>query len=660
MNGDWRRAAPGTPVLSAPTDSLEGKVSSTRAEFFISVVTELGGFAQGSWKMWISRIRVTGGFLGGLDVSLSQGLNVVVGPRGVGKTTFLELLRHAVGAQHAEQSPTSVRNRQSFLDAVLGSGEVIVDVESSDGGRHLVVDAKGGGQRQDLSRPILVLGQNELEEIASDASSRLNLLDLRTGAATVLPDRGDIETLTGEIFDLRVDVDERQEESTKRERLLADRELLLSQETALLGGSTVQLSEQRDRLRQAEESVIQSGQDLERIESIRGEVAELLASYKRQLDRLLVTTDRAASLSQVPAVRDTLSQASDRSADVTTALLSAQNILGIAEAETREHNIGAREAAAPIRDELEQAEAGLGQITAQLRNVDTALRALDENDAIVHEIAARHTTLLAQRSQLLDSAEQAEEVLYKTRAEVARSTTAQIANNVVVVVDHLADATDFRKFLQDSLRGSNTRASLIDGVADRVLPRQLLEMIEGGDAKGLAAVADIADDRAQKLIENMNDRHILQGLSRARLADNVDFRLRDGSVDKSVDVLSTGQKCAVTLPIVLSEQERTLILDQPEDHLDNAFLVTNIVSGLNARRRDGAQTIVATHNANIPVLGSAENVIVLKSDGKLGSVDVQGAFDSDVVVDKITRLMEGGRDAFARRSAFYAAHGGLE
>lgn len=229
-----------------------------------------------------------------------------------------------------------------------------------------------------------------------------------------------------------------------------------------------------------------------------------------------------------------------------------------------------------------------------------------------------------------------------------------------MVVDHLADATDFRKFLQDSLRGTNTRSALIDAVADRVLPRQLLEMIEGGDAKGLAAVTDIADDRAQKLIENLNHRGLLQALGLIRLTDSVDFRLRDGSVEKSVDALSTGQKCAVTLPIVLSEQERTLILDQPEDHLDNAFLVMNIVSGLNARRQAGAQTIVATHNANIPVLGSADNVVVLSSDGKVGRVDVQGAYDADAVVDKITRLMEGGREAFARRSAFYTEHGGLE
>lgn len=609
--------------------------------------------------MWISRIRVTGGFLNGLDVSLNRGLNVVVGPRGVGKTTFLELLRHALGAQHAEQSPANLRDRQAFIDAVLGTGEVIVDVESREGGRHLVVDAKGGGQRGELSKSVLVLGQNELEEIASDASSRLNLLDLRTGAANKLRDRGEIAALTGEIFDVRAEMDERRAESRKRERLLADRKLFVSQETALLGGNTARLSEQRDLLQQVEERVISSGQEVVRIQAVRGEVAELLTSHHRELDRLRLTSEQAAALQQAPAVREALANAASLSERVASALLAARSSLDTAESETRERNIEAREAAAPIREELEQAEEGLGQITSQLRNVDAALRALDENDTALRNLEARHTSLFQRRSQMLDAAEQEEEVLYKLRADVARSTTAQIASNVVVAVDHLADADEFRTYLQKSLRGSSIRTTLIDSVVARVLPRQLLEMVESNDATGLAAVADIARDRAQKLIENLNERDLLEGLSRTRVTDNVDFRLRDGSVDKSVDALSTGQKCAVTLPIVLSERERTLILDQPEDHLDNAFLVTNIVSGLNTRRQGGAQTIVATHNANIPVLGSAENVVVLSSDGRIGRVDVQGPFDSRAVVEKITRLMEGGREAFAHRSAFYTAHGGL-
>lgn len=610
--------------------------------------------------MWISRIRVTGGFLNGLDVSLNQGLNVVIGPRGAGKTTFLELLRHAVGAQHADQSVAAVGSRQTFLDAVLGSGEVIVDVESDEGGRHLVVDAKGGGQRLDLSRSVLVLGQNELEEIASDDLSRLNLLDLRTGADNEVPDKEGIERLTGEAFDLRTELDERREEAEKRERLTADRELLLSQETARLGGSTAELSEKRDLLRQAEERVISSGQELKRIEMVRGELTELLNSHQRELARLRVTVEHTTALSQLPAVHNELAQATALAKNLVASLLKAQSGLDAAESEARERNISAREGAAPLREELEQAEAGLGQITAQLRNVDAALCSLDENDAAVNELNTRYQSLAKERAQMFKVIEEAEEALYQTRADVARTTTAQVSNNVVIVVDHLSDAAEFRKYLQEALRGTSTRTTLIGSVVERVLPRQLLELVENNDSTGLAAVADIAENRAQKLIENLSEREVLQRLARVSLSDRVDFRLRDGSVDKSVDSLSTGQKCAVTLPIVLSERDRTLILDQPEDHLDNAFLVTNIITGINARSESGAQTVVATHNANIPVLGSADNVIVLNSDGKVGRVGVQGAFDSESVVDKITGLMEGGREAFARRSAFYAAHGGLE
>lgn len=609
--------------------------------------------------MWISRIRVTGGFLNGLDVSLSKGLNVVVGPRGAGKTTFLELLRHAVGAQHAEQSPAAERSRQAFLDAVLGSGEVIVDVESDDGGLHLVVDAQGGGRRHDLSHLVLVLGQNELEEIASDAASRLNLLDLRTGSSTEIPDRDRAAGLSQEIFDLREELEDRREEALKRSRLKADRELLRSQEASLLGRNSALLSGERDRLRVAEELVMQTGQTLQRIETVSVDLDDLVESHVRHIDRLVRTAEKAASLLSSADVVDVLQRAVALSQDASSALAFARERLQDIAAATEQENITARGVAAPIRDELDQAEAGLGQITAQLRNIETALRNLDENDLAIGALEARRISLSERRAHELDQAERAEELLYETRAAVARATTSHIANNVVVAVDHLADSSDFRLFLQGAVRRSGIRTNVIDSVSERVLPRQLLEMIEYGDAKGLSAIAGIAVEQAHRLIENMDDRDVVHGLSRVRLTDSVDFRLRDGSVDKSVDELSTGQKCAVTLPIVLSEQKRTLILDQPEDHLDNAFLVTNIVTGLRARRGHGAQTIVATHNPNIPVLGSADNVVVLKSDGKSGSVDVQGPFDDGEIVDRVTRLMEGGREAFAHRSMFYAEHGGL-
>ncbi len=471
-----------------------------------------------------------------------------------------------------------------------------------------------------------------------------------------MPDGGEAATLTAEIFDLRERIADRREESRKRERLLADRQLLISQETALMSGDAKELVDQRELLRQTEERVIQTGRELALLAEVRHEIRETSASQDLQARRLSVAAGRANELRDAAEVKDALAEVVQLSQRMGEVLLQAQNGVETAATTTTEANIAARESAAPIRETLERAEAGLGQVTAQLRNVEAELRSIDSNDARLVELESTHADLLLKRADYLDRIEKAEESLYQTRSEIARSVTAQITTNVIVVVHHLADSGAFREFLHESLRGTRTRASIIDAVAETILPRQLLDIVEMRRADALAAIANMSHDNAQKIIENLDKSDILQQLAMLRLKDRVDFRLRDGSVDKSIDELSTGQKCAVVLPIVLSEQLRTLILDQPEDHLDNAFLVTNVIGGLDSRRQSGAQTIIATHNANIPVLGEAENVIVLTSDGQAGTVAVQGPFDTDTIVDNITRLMEGGRAAFARRSAFYAQH----
>ena len=147
----------------------------------------------------------------------------------------------------------------------------------------------------------------------------------------------------------------------------------------------------------------------------------------------------------------------------------------------------------------------------------------------------------------------------------------------------------------------------------------------------------------------------MAGLLLAPLDDSVDFALLDGKDYKVTGHLSMGQRCTVVLPLLLAEDRESTLLDQPEDHLDNAFIVDTLVQALRERTSSG-QVIVATHNANIPVLGEAAKVIVLASDGRQGFVQTQGALDDDGAVEAITSLMEGGREAFARRAAFYTEH----
>jgi len=607
--------------------------------------------------MWISRVRVTGGFLAGLDLTFTQGLNVIIGPRGAGKTTLLELLRHAVGAIHADDR--SSKERQTFLSKVLGTGEVIVDVEGDGEGRHIVVDAAGAGQRAELGNHFLVLGQNELESIASNAESRRNLIDMRVGREFDTPDRGPAGELTARMFDLRSSMELLAEETQKRSVLETDQGVLLSQEAAMLQGSSQLLTEVREQLRGIEDQIVQSAVTLDRVQTARSALAQVDKLAGDQIVVVDVVVERLSDVSLSGELQSGAATLQAAVSSVSEATSSLGALLRSDEEGIRQRDTLLREQAAPLRIQLEEAEAGLGQVTSQLRNIQSELRTLDEHDLAIASQRQTYEELRSQRSVLFQKIEMAEEELYATRAAIAKTTTAEISNNVVVVVDHLASTEGFRSELQSLLQGSSIRMPVVDAIASRVLPRQLLDLVETRDRDGLVAAAGINPDQADRVVDYLSKSASLVRLSQATLLDRVDFRLRDGLVDKSVDALSTGQKCAVTLPILLSEKARALILDQPEDHLDNAYLVGHVVTGMISRSAEGAQTIVATHNANIPVLGSASEVAVLTSDGANGSVSTAGPYDRDDIVLAITSLMEGGRVAFEQRAAFYADHGAL-
>ncbi len=129
----------------------------------------------------------------------------------------------------------------------------------------------------------------------------------------------------------------------------------------------------------------------------------------------------------------------------------------------------------------------------------------------------------------------------------------------------------------------------------------------------------------------------------------VEYRRRDGQLIP-VEEGSPGQKSAAILAFVLSYGDEPLILDQPEDDLDNHLIYDLIVAQIreNKIRR---QVIVATHNPNIVVNGDAEMVIAM--DQRRGQCVVvengSGCLQSEGVRDEVCRVMEGGRKAFEER-----------
>ena len=118
--------------------------------------------------------------------------------------------------------------------------------------------------------------------------------------------------------------------------------------------------------------------------------------------------------------------------------------------------------------------------------------------------------------------------------------------------------------------------------------------------------------------------------------------------------LSVGQRCTALLCLVLLESPAPLLIDQPEDDLDNQFIFDQIVATLR-REKERRQFLIATHNANIPVSGDAELIIVLQADERRGWVDDDGvgSIDSEPIKQSVGRILEGGEVAFRIRKEKY-------
>src|SRR5204863_311030 len=155
---------------------------------------------------------------------------------------------------------------------------------------------------------------------------------------------------------------------------------------------------------------------------------------------------------------------------------------------------------------------------------------------------------------------------------------------------------------------------LVSALSQSVSPQELVHFLDSNDFVNLANISRIPQDRAARLLGHLRERGAADIVT-VSIEDNVRMSLLDGVDYKDMEHLSAGQRCTVILSIVMHHSSRTLIIDQPEDHLDNAYIATTVIKAIRSRKTQG-QLIISTHNANIPVLGGADLVVEMTSDGR--------------------------------------------
>ena len=621
--------------------------------------------------MWVvEKIEITGGFLPGLNVSLPRGLTCIIGARGSGKSTLAEAIRFAICG-----TSSAPKHCVDLIQANLAGGAIVTITALAEGSSRYTI--RRGLKQQavlltsdgrtintvDLDRgtflPLDAYSSPEIEAIADEAlgQTRRNLLDeLRSeqmraihlslaDSARALDANADrVRTAQRTIQDLTEQIEELGDVRARLSALApSDREpsadfVRLSRQQQLNQREITKLDSASRNLETLGETLNELGKNAQLAFKVRlGEEPSANAELLRGYDDLL-----AGSLK---AVEKNISSISGRIREARDVVAQARQ--SIAQAHTRHANELARLTA------LNQAASEHAQMRATLEQQVAKLQGLEEQRL---ELNAELKALLERRKSLKTNHILMRDQISTIREEVAAALQHEAGERVRIRIMRNADHLAYQQMLVDGLRGARVRnhEEIITTLL-QLRPEQLAQLIQSSDFDSFEEVTSFGGERSRKILDSFRESVDPLALEVIAIEDRIGIELDVSSAGqpnfKDASDLSRGQKCTALLPILLARRDSPLIIDQPEDNLDNHFIFETVVNAVQQLKRR-CQMIFITHNANIPVLAEADLVLVMNSDGRVGVVEKSGTVDE--CREQIIDLLEGGREAFRLRSKRYA------
>lgn len=612
----------------------------------------------------------TEGFLRECRLHFNENLNVLIGGRGSGKSTVIESLRYVLGIEPIGEDAKRVHD--GIVKGVLRAGtKISLAVQSYRPDRRLfliertvpdlprVIDENGNVmpvKPLDVVRGVTVFGQNELAELARNPDKLTALLHRFIPADTA----HDARTV-GAAEALKV---------TRREILDCENKIQKDKEAlAALPG----IDETLKRYQRAgvEEKL--------KTQALIVKAEGIVLNAQDSLSPFVDIVAEAEAL--FPVSQEFLGDEALDGLPAQTDLLSLRGVLGAfersAKAAMKSMQTAIETASKAIADVEEKVA---GEKTANQADYEKSLRDLqkeriDGSEFIrLRQDLARLAPLKAQlasnekklKDQLqkrrndLATWEDLKRERYQRLERAAKKVSKDLPDRLRVTVTYGGNREPLVNLLKQEPGGrlAETTAAL-SGQAELSLSA-LAEACRQG-AEMLALDFGIPSAQAERIARVGSKLPMI--IEELELPHLTEIELNVGPdnappVWRKLDQLSTGQKATALLYLLLLESEGPLVVDQPEDNLDNRFISEGVVPKIRAEKRR-RQFIFSTHNANIPVLGDAELILGIRAVGEAegGRAEVppenMGAIDKATVAELVEEILEGGKDAFLTRRLKY-------
>ncbi len=609
-----------------------------------------------------------GGFLDGVNLHLNNNLNCVIGGKGTGKSTIIETLRYVFDVKpKAEKCEEQYRD---ILREVFKSGSKInVLVESHEPTpkqyiiervypNNPVIKEIDGTLRPDLKPPDImrleIYSQKEIYEISKNSIFQMELLDRFIGK--------ELDNLKEKEKDLLKTLEDNKNDLLRLQRTVSSADERIANLPVIEEkikrykelGIPDRLKEKR--LYTKEENILKQGYS--KVERF----IRLLNEFKQDIDfdtaflKQIEDLPNKDLLNKSEKILTDLLKQSSESIEILT--LSAQkaihsykdNVLIPWEGLNIKQNETYSKILRDLQKEFESVDPNeliqLEQRLEQLRVIK------DEKDKYQKEL----NRLMNEREKTLIGISNNRAEQFRIGNGIIKKLNEKLNSAVEVTLEYQGEKDKFIERLK--LLKSKAREEQLSRIieADGFSPVEFAKFVRQGPEM-LADRFGISPATAQSLCKAMTPEELFD-IEVFEVATKAIIKLNLGTKEspkyRDINHLSVGQKCTALLTLILLENPYPLIIDQPEDDLDNTFIVDDIVSKLR-NEKERRQFLIATHNANIPVLGDAELIAAMTADANNASIKDGnfGSIDEEGVKEVVKNTLEGGRQAFDIRREKY-------
>lgn len=595
---------------------------------------------------FIKTVRVdTGKAMSNVALHLNCDMTNLIGIRGSGKSAFIESIRYALELDAKEDA----EYKEDLLGYAIGSGgKIIIEVFTKGQEYRIerIMGERGKVYRNDeyvpnlypsSIFPVVYYGQKDIQKASMEREQQIELIDqfikeeLHGINEQILEKETKIKEIFKTLYNLREKVKKKGDYEAKKASLedkiaifekmkIADKlqkdanfkkdELILERVTKFTENSKENFSDFKEKIENGFSAIIpmSSKENPKLFQELEHRILKLKEIWLGQIEE----SEKSGNISfeEFKKLKSKFFEAREK----------------------------VQEEIAKIKREIDVTEVSpddYGKFIKELENVKVIISEIEKYNRTISQLEEQKKSLYSELQKLWHK-QWAERI--RKKEEINASQTV-----VQIEIEYKGNKKSYAEFMMNFFKGTGVRTNKLEKIAE--IFSDNIELSNSLENRDNFKNIGFTDSEWFKFKERFQEQEEI--LCLFRVPDLIGIKYNGRPIQK----LSLGQRASSLLLLLLTQENTPVIMDQPEDDLDNQTIYEGLIKRI-IELKSNRQIVFATHNPNIPVLGDCEQVVIFKSDNEKITTE-HGSIDREYIQKNIVDIMEGGKEAFIKRQEIY-------